>query len=88
MQIFAETFVVAVISFVASIPFSNLITEKAGAFLVSRVATGTVNLNVQINEACLLPMYLIGILVVTVSVIGSLWTVVRLQPKDIFMKMS
>lgn len=88
LQIFAETFVVAVISFVASIPFSNLITEKAGAFLVSRVATGTVNLNVQINEACLLPMYLIGILVVTVSVIGSLWTVVRLQPKDIFMKMS
>lgn len=88
LQIFAETFVVAVISFVASIPFSNLITEKAGAFLVSRVATGTVNLNAQINEACLLPMYLIGILVVTVSVIGSLWTVVRLQPKDIFMKMS
>jgi len=33
-------------------------------------------------------MYLIGILVVAVSVIGSLWTVVRLQPKDIFMKMS
>ncbi|MCI9368963.1 MAG: ABC transporter permease [Lachnospiraceae bacterium] len=88
LQIFTETFAVAVISFAASIPFSNLIAEKAGAFLVSRVATGTVNLNVQINEACLLPMYLIGILVVAVSVIGSLWTVVRLQPKDIFMKMS
>lgn len=44
LQIFTETFVVAVISFAASIPFSNLIAEKAGAFLVSRVATGTVNL--------------------------------------------
>ncbi len=88
LQIFTETFAVAVISFAASIPFSNLIAEKAGAFWVSRVAMGTVNLNVQINEACLLPMYLIGILVVAVSVIGSLWTVVRLQPKDIFMKMS
>ncbi len=88
LQIFTETFAVAVISFAASIPFSNLIAEKAGAFWVSRVAMGTVNLNVQINEAGLLPMYLIGILVVAVSVIGSLWTVVLLQPKDIFMKMS
>ena len=44
LQIFTETFAVAVISFAASIPFSNLIAEKAGAFLVSRVATGTVNL--------------------------------------------
>lgn len=88
LQIFTETFVVAAISFVASIPFSNLIVEKAGAFLVSRVTTGTVNLNVQIDTAYLLPIYIIGIVLITATVIASSWTVVRSKPKDIFTKMS
>ena len=88
LQIFTETIAVAVISFVASIPFSNLIAEKAGAFLVSRVTTGTANLNVQINAAYLLPLYLIGILLIAVAVIASSWTVVRSKPKDILTKMS
>ncbi len=88
LQIFTETFVVAVISFAASIPFSNLIAEKAGAFLVSKVTTGTANLNVQIDTAYLLPLYMIGILLITVAVIASSWTVVRSKPKDILTKMS
>lgn len=88
LQIFTETFVVAVISFVAAIPFSNLIMEKAGAFLVSRVTTGTVNLNVQIDTAYLLPIYIIGIVLITAAVIASSWTVVRSKPKDILTKMS
>ena len=77
LQIFTETIVVAVISFIASIPFSNLIAEKAGAFLVSRVTTGTANLDVQINAAYLLPLYLIGILLIAIAVIASSWTVVN-----------
>lgn len=88
LQIFTETFVVAVISFVASIPFSNLIAEKAGAFLVSRVTTGTANLNVQIAVTYLLPLYTIGILLIGAAVIASSWTVVRSKPKDILTKMS
>lgn len=88
LQIFTETFVVAVIAFAASIPFSNLIAEKAGAFLVSRVTTGTANLNVQIDAAYLLPLYMIGILLIVVAVIASSWTVVRSKPKDILTKMS
>lgn len=88
LQIFTETIAVAVISFVASIPFSNLIAEKAGAFLVSRVTTGTANLNVQINAAYLLPLYLIGILLIAIAVVASSWTVVRSKPKDILTKMS
>ena len=88
LQIFTETIVVAVISFIASIPFSNLIAEKAGAFLVSRVTTGTANLNVQINAAYLLPLYLIGILLISVAVIAPSWTVVRSKPKVILTKMS
>lgn len=88
LQIFTETFVVAIIAFAVSIPFSNLIAEKAGAFLVSRVTTGTVNLNVQIDTAYLLPLYLIGILLIAVAVVASSWTVVRSKPKDILMKMS
>ena len=88
LQIFTGTIAVAVISFVASIPFSNLIAEKAGAFLVSRVTTGTANLNVQINAAYLLPLYLIGILLIAIAVVASSWTVVRSKPKDILTKMS
>lgn len=88
LQIFTETIVVAVISFASSIPFSNLIAEKAGAFLVSRVTTGTANLNVQIDAAYLLPLYLIGILLIAIAVVASSWTVVRSKPKDILTKMS
>lgn len=88
LQIFTETIVVAVISFVASIPFSFSVAVKAGAFLVSRVTTGTANLNVQINAAYLLPLYLIGILLIAVAVIASSWTVVRSKPKVILTKMS
>lgn len=86
LQIFTETFVVAVVAFAASIPFSNLIAEKAGAFLVSRVGAGTANLNVQIDAAYLLPLYIIGILLIAIAIIASSWTVVRWEPKDILTK--
>ncbi|MDE5872766.1 MAG: ABC transporter permease, partial [Lachnospiraceae bacterium] len=88
LQIFTETFAVAVISFAISIPFSNLIAEKAGAFLVSRVEAGTANLNVQIDTAYLIPLYVIGILQIAISVIASSWTIARLKPRDILTKMS
>lgn len=86
LQIFTETFVVAVVAFAASIPFSNLIAEKAGAFLVSRVGAGTANLNVQIDAAYLLSLYIIGILLIAIAIIASSWTVVRWEPKDILTK--
>lgn len=88
LQFFTETFVVAVVAFVASIPFSFSVAAKAGEFLVSRVTTGTANLNVQIDAAYFPSLYLIGILLIAVSVIASSWTVVRSKPKDILAKMS
>lgn len=88
LQIFTETFAVAVISFAASIPLSNLTAQKAGAFLVSRITTGTATLNVKIDAAYLLPLCMIGILLVIAAVIASSWTVVRRKPKDILTKMS
>lgn len=88
LQLFTETFVVAAPAFAMSIPFSNLIAAKAGEFLVSRVTTGTANLNVQIDAAYILPLCLIGILLIAVAVIVSSWTVVRSKPKDILTKMS
>lgn len=81
LQIFTEAFVVAVISFAASIPFSFSVAEKAGAFLAA--GAGTAGLNVHINAAYLPPLYLIGIGLIAVSVIASSWTVVRQKPKDI-----
>lgn len=88
LQLFAETIVIAIISFAASIPFSNLVATKAGEFLAAKVTTGTTNLNVQIDVAYLLPLYLIGTVLITVSVFASSWTVVRSNPRDIFTKMS
>ena len=55
---------------------------------MSRVTTGTANLNVQIDAAYILPLCLIGILLIAVAVIISSWTVVRSKPKDILTKMS
>lgn len=78
----------AVIAFAVSAPTSNLIAAKAGEFLVSRVITGTANINVQIDAVYLFPLYLIGILLIAVAVIVSSWTVVCLKPKDILIKMS
>ncbi len=86
LQIFTETFVVAVISFASSIPLSNLIAEKTGAFLVSRVTMGTANFNVQINTAYMPPLYLIGILLIAIAVAASSWSVVCWEPRDILMK--
>lgn len=88
LQLFAETFLVAFVSFAASIPLSFAAAEKAGAFMVSRVTTGTAKLNVQIDVSYLLPLSLIGILLIAVSVIASSLTVVRSKPKDILTKMS
>lgn len=88
LQFFTETFIVAIISFTASVPFSNLISKKAGMFLVSKVTTGATNLDVQIDVAYLLPLSLIGILLITVAVIISSWSIVCSKPKDILTKMS
>lgn len=88
LQLFAETIVVAIISFAASMPFSNLIAAKAGEFLVFKVATSETNINVQIDVAYLLPLCLIGVVIIAISVLASSWTVVRSNPKDILTKMS
>lgn len=83
LQIFTETFIVAVISFAASIPFSFCVAEKIGTFLLSQVRSGEVHLNVQINALYLLPLYFIGILLIAAAVIASSWLIVRTKPKDI-----
>lgn len=87
LQVFTETFAVAVIAFAASIPFSFLTVKKAGAFLVSRVTTGITDFHVQIDTSYLFPLYMIGILLIAASVLVSSWTIIRLQPKDILTKM-
>lgn len=88
LQIFTETFAVAFFSFAAAIPFGFSIAEKVGAFLVSRVTTASANLNVRIDTAYLLPLYVTGFFLIAVAVFASSWTVVRSKPKDILAKMS
>ena len=88
LQFFTEALTVAVLSFAAAIPFSNLIAEKAGAFLVSRITAETARLHVQINAAYLPALYLTGIFLIAAAVSASAWTVVRSRPNDILAKMS
>lgn len=88
LQFFTEALTVAVLSFAAAIPFSNLIAEKAGAFLVSRITAEAARLHVQINAAYLPALYLTGIFLIAAAVSVSAWTVVRSRPNDILAKMS
>lgn len=88
LQIFTETFAVAMISFAAAIPFSNLTAQKAGAIFVSRITTGTTNLHVHMDAAYFPAFCVIGIFLIAVSVLASTWPIVRSKPKDILAKMS
>lgn len=88
LQMFTETFAVAMLSFAAAIPFGNLTAKKAGAYLASQAAEGAASLHVQMDAVYLVHFYLIGILLITVSVVASAWTVLCLKPKDILTKMS
>lgn len=87
-QFFTETLMVALVAFASSIFFANLLVGRVSAFLVSKVTTGTVNMDVHISMQYLFPVYGIGVLLITVSVMAASWTVIRLKPKDILTKMS
>ena len=81
LQLFTETGIIAAAAFAASLPLSRLTASKAGAFLVSRMASA--NLHIQIDTVYLLPLYLIGMLLIAVSVLISSWSIIRLKPNDI-----
>lgn len=87
-QIFAETVTVAVISFAAAIPLGGITAAGAEAFLASTASDLTAAINVHIDTLYLLPLILGGILLISISVIASSLTIVRLNPKDIITKMS
>lgn len=85
---FAETLLVTILAFAAAVPLSNWIAQAASEFLVSKVVSGTADLNVVISAHYLLPLYAVGIVLIVVSIMASSWTVIRLKPKDILSKMS
>ncbi|MDD3403916.1 MAG: ABC transporter permease [Hespellia sp.] len=87
-QFFTETVMVAMVAFASSALLGKLIAGKASDFLLSRVTSGTANLNIQISAGYLLPVYMIGIVLIAVSVAVASWTVIRLKPRDILSKMS
>lgn len=87
-QFFAETVTVALVAFGTSVFSGGLIAGKVSEFLISRVTTGEATLHVEISAAYLLPVYLIGIAMITVAVVLASWTVFRLKPRDILSRMS
>lgn len=87
-QIFAETVTVAVISFAAAIPLGGITAAGAEDFLASTASDLTAAVDVHIDTLYLLPLIFGGILLISISVIASSLTIVRLNPKDIITKMS
>lgn len=85
---FAETLLTAILAFAAAVPLSSLIARAASAFLISKMVSGTADLDVSVSAQYLLPLYAVGIVLIAVSVLASSWMVVRLKPKDILSKMS
>ena len=85
---FTETVMVAMVAFASSALLGKLVAGKASEFLFSRVTNGTANLNIQILPEYLLPVYMIGIVLIAISVAVASWTVIRLKPRDILSKMS
>lgn len=86
-QIFTETLAVTILSFTSSIPLSYLTAEKAGTFFLSKAAAANAGFHVEVQASYLAPFYLIGILLIAISVLASSWTVVCQKPNDILMKM-
>ncbi len=88
LQMFTEAALAVVLSFAAALPVSFLTAEWAGRLFVSAAASGGTGLDIRIDAACLPPLCLIGFLLTAVSVAVSSWSVVRLRPKEILVKMS
>ena len=65
-----------------------MIADKASEFLISKMASGVAELNVVISASYLIPLYAVGTVLITISVLVSSWTIIRLKPKDILTKMS
>lgn len=87
-QFFTETIFVSILAFVFSVQFSNLIVDKVSQFLIAQVTDGVTNLNIHISAGYVVYVCLIGIVLITISVMAASWTVIRLNPKDILSKMS
>ena len=87
-QFFTETFIVAILAFVVSVPFSNMIVGKASEFLISKMTSGAAKLNVVISVSYLFPLYVVGTVLIAISVLASSWTIICLKPRDILTKMS
>lgn len=83
-QLFAETGIVSIAAFAASVLGSNIWMEKAGELLETKAA----GLEIEISVAYLLPVCLIGIGLIAAATLAASWTVFRLKPRDILSKMS
>lgn len=82
-QLFTEVLIIAAISFAFSTVFSYFIADRAGSFLLSRITADAGHIDVHIEAACLLPVYMAGLVLIAASVTAASWTVIRLKPKDI-----
>ena len=88
LQILVETFSVAVLSFWVSIWLSYSVAEKAGEIIFQWMTENESDISIHINSSYMLPVCGIEILLILISVIVSSWIIVRLNPKEILVKMN
>ncbi|WP_310601505.1 ABC transporter permease, partial [Anaerosporobacter sp.] len=87
-QFFAEVMMIGLFAFGASICLSNAISGIASEFLIAQVDSSVENLKLVISVQQVLPVYISSCVIILLSVVVASWSVLRLNPRDIFAKMS
>lgn len=87
-QLLSESYAVFIIAFFISVLLSNFTVVKVGGFLFPEIADGKNNVPVQVSANYLFLVCGIGLFLAALSVVISCWSVYRLKPKDILVKIS
>ena len=87
-QLLSESSAAFITAFFISILLSNLTVVKISGFLFPEIVDGKSNISVQISANDLILVCGIGFFLAVLSVVLSCWSIYRLKPKDILVKIS
>ena len=87
-QVLSESSAAFIIAFFVSVLLSNFTVVKVGSFLFPEIVDGKNNVPVQVSANYLFLVCGIGFFLAALSVVISCWSVYRLKPKDILVKIS
>lgn len=91
LQHLTEILLIAIIAFSLSFPISSLISGQVGSALLGQSGNGInklTQLNVNVSIENFILMYVIGVLLIVVSVIISTLPILKMKPKEILSTLS